>query len=128
MALPTGISVADVVARFHRPLSDTEQDAAEAWLEDAWEYVQERRPLLSAQLGIDITVDTLRRVLVQMVIRKAQNPEGLAAETIDDYSFKRDATTSSGELYLTADELWSLTVRTERRSRQSVKLVAYGES
>lgn len=126
--MPIPANVSDIVARF-RPLSDLEIINAQAFLEDAWELMQTRRPTIEA----DMAAETVRegnviRVLVNMVLRVLRNPEGKISESIDDYSYTRDNTAASGVLMIFDDELDDITpVAFTTALRNSVRLVRHGE-
>lgn len=121
-------SVPDVEARF-RPLSDSEKLNAEAWIADSWDILVGHRPDLPDQIDDAVSASSVIRVICSMVIRRLQNPEGKSEESIDDYSYKRDPSTASGDLYVKNSELDSVTPSdTGPRRTNSVRLVAYGES
>lgn len=120
-------TVGDIDDRFFRPLTDRETEVAQAWLDDAWDILLDRRP----NLEDDIAAETVRessvvRVLVAMVSRVFSNPEGKLSEQIDDYSYRRDSLVSSGALHVTAGELGDISPG--RRTRRSVRLTIYGDS
>lgn len=101
-------TVADLEARW-RPLSSDESSVAQALLDDAWEILLARVPLLSNRLddaslseGLVIAVETA------MVLRVLKNPDGKRSESIDDYTWVRDNAVSAGLLYLDGAELLQL--------------------
>lgn len=114
--MPNPATTADVIARW-RPLSAQETINGETFLADAWVILRRH----FTRLGVDIealiaTDDALPvdertvkadvvRVIVTAVLRVMKNPDGLAQESIDDYTYKRDEATSAGLLYFTDDEL-----------------------
>lgn len=55
-------------------------------------------------------------VQVAAVLRFLKNPDGKYEESGDDYSFKRDATLATGEVYITDSELARLAPRIRNRS------------
>ncbi len=117
--------VADIIARW-RPLTAQETTNATALLADAWALLLARRPTLEADITAGtVSEENVVRVVVAMVLRVLRNPEGKLEESIDDYSYKRDAAVSTGGLYVTSDELADLTPG--RRRQRSVRLVAYGD-
>lgn len=129
MAADNPVTVAHVEARF-RSLSDSERVNAEAWIADSWAILLGHRPTLADDLE-DLTVseNSVIRTICAMVIRRLMNPEGKSEESIDDYSYKRDPSTASGDLYVKSSELETVTpASTGPRSHRSVRLVAYGES
>lgn len=71
-----------------------------------------------------ITAGTLdaalvKGVTVEVVLRKFRNPEGKSEEQIEDYRYRRDTSTASGSMYLTAEELALL----RRRSSGAFSIV-----
>lgn len=119
-------TVADVVSRY-RLLTDAETTVATTLLGDAWEMLLGRRPTLEADITAGtVSVSTVVRVLATMVIRVLRNPNGYLQESIDDYTYRRDAAVSAGLLYLTSDELADITPG--RARNRSVRLVVYGDA
>lgn len=47
---------------------------------------------------------TARGIALEVVARATRNSNGYASETIDDYTYRRDAATRSAGVYLTAEE------------------------
>lgn len=123
------VQVADVAARF-RLLQPGEIERVQAWLNDAWALVLSRRPLLETHVSDGLISEAnVIRVIAGMVVRKCGNPEGKLEESIDDYSYRRDKATATGELYISPEELDDLTPVAVLGSKvRSVRLVAYGES
>lgn len=119
-------TVADIEARW-RPLVGQELTNADVFLDDAWALLLGRRPTLDDDLIAGTVSETnVIRVLCAMVIRVLRNPEGYLEESVDDYRYRRDAVLSTGLLHVTADELADISPG--RRTRQSVRLVSYGDS
>jgi hypothetical protein len=124
--VPNPASTADLSDR--RPLTDTEQLSAYSLLEQAWAILQARSPGLDARMLAGL-VDpvVVRSVLVSMVLRVLDNPQGLrqGSRTIDDFteSWTRDTTTSSGALYVTGEELDLLSPITTRRGAFTIRAV-----
>lgn len=123
--MPNPATTDDVAARF-RDLTPTETLYAGTLLGDAWALLLGRRPNLEQDVT-DGTVTTANvvRVLASMVVRVMRNPDGYLQESIDDYTYRRDAAVSAGLLHVTADELADLSPG--RRRRRSVRLVIYGD-
>lgn len=129
MTATNPVEVAHVEARF-RTLSDSERVNAEAWISDSWDMLVGMRPDLPDDLDNNVVSESsVIRSICSMVIRRLMNPEGKSEESIDDYSYKRDPSTASGDLYVKQTELDAVTpAATGPRRRNSVRLVAYGES
>ncbi len=123
------VSIEDIEARW-RPLSSEERTLASALMSDAWEVILLRRdPTIETRLEAGtLSPGVVRYVVSAMVLRVLKNPEGKRQESLDDYSYTRDASLSSGSLHVSPDELALLAPEsTTGRSRRSVRLVAYGE-
>lgn len=98
-------SIEDIEAMW-RPLSEQETINATALLAAVWARVKFQVPGVEANLDSEALDPILARaVLVAAVLRVLRNPEGLRQQQIDDYSYTRDTALSSGELYLSDDEL-----------------------
>lgn len=136
MAVANPVTLAQIDARFPgRVLTEAEQINATAWLADVWSMVLSRRPNIEAQMTPTypvpdggVATSNVIRVVTNSVIRRLLNPEGKSEESIDDYRYKRDVAVSSGELYLTEDELADITPGYGGATRGSVRLVAYGDT
>lgn len=124
--MPNPATVVDVEQRF-RPLTPSETTVASTLLGDAWEMLLGRRPNLEADIASgSISEATVVRVLANMVVRVLRNPDGFLQESIDDYTYRRDAVMSTGLLHLTPDELADITPG--RARNRSVRLVAHGDA
>jgi hypothetical protein len=69
--------------------------------------------------------DVAKGIALEVVARAFRNPGGYSSETVDDYTYRRDAATRSAGIYLTADEraeLQGLTADTSRPRVRSVRL------
>lgn len=69
-------------------------------------YVELANGLVSDITG-DLTAPypaVVRAVALEVAARAYRNPEGATSETIDDYTFRRDGSTSQGGVYVTAEE------------------------
>jgi hypothetical protein len=95
---------ADLADRLGRELTDTEARQAAAWLHDATAIILDRFPWYATA-----PTQTSTAVCAAMVLRVLKNPEGKRSETIDDYSYTIDSARSAGELYMTDNEIDTLT-------------------
>lgn len=124
--MPNPTTTADLEARW-RPLSAQETTNANALLGDAWALLLSRRPTLEADMAAGtVSQANVVRVVSAMVLRVLRNPEGVLSETVDDYTYRRDAVVSGGLLHVTGDELADITPG--RRRRSSVRLVVGGDA
>ena len=124
--MPNPASLTDVEARW-RTLSDQESINASAFLDDAWAYLIDRLPLLEANMTAGtVSSANVVRVVCAMVLRLLKNPNGYDSESIDDYTYRRNAIMAPGLLMATPDELADITPGRKRRS--SVRLVIYGDA
>lgn len=81
-----------------------------------------RDPLLATESSLDLIVELangmveevtgpldpvptrVRAIALEVAARAWRNPEGYSSETVDDYTYRRDAATRQAGVYLTADE------------------------
>ena len=119
---------ADVEDRwlFDAPVPDFAK--LQTWLDAAWREILRRDRTIDTRLtaGSLVAAD-VTDVVVAMTLRVLGNPEGKKQEAIDDYSWTRDAAVSAGALYVTDAELASLAAPRTTGTRNSVRLIAYGE-
>jgi len=98
---------ADVVKRW-RSLSDQETTNAQTFLDDAWRAVRRNVPDIEERLAAagseDLTADVVK-ILCDAALRVLKNPDGNRRESVDDFTWERDAAVAAGLLYVTADEL-----------------------
>jgi hypothetical protein len=85
---------------------------AQDMLEVAAEAVGTTEPVV---LGSERLQRAYVRVVASMVARVLKNPEGLLTETEDAYTYRRDSAVSAGILYVSAEEVGSLTPTPVRR-------------
>jgi len=111
---------------FDSPVPDAAK--LQTWLDAAWREILRRDRTIDTRLtaGSLVAAD-VTDVVVAMTLRVLGNPEGKKQEAIDDYSWTRDAAVSAGALYVTDAELASLAAPRTTGTRNSVRLIAYGE-
>jgi len=97
-------TTADLADRLGRDLTATELRQATAWLADATAIILDRFPWYETA-----PTATSMAVCAAMVLRVLRNPAGLRSETVDDYTYTIDSARSSGELYMTENEIDTLT-------------------
>jgi hypothetical protein len=108
MANPAAVD--DLVSRW-RTLTAQETTNGTTFLADAWGLLKRiylrRGEDLDALVATDDDgfADEVVRILATAVLRVMKNPDGKRQESIDDYSWTRDESVSSGLLYFTDDEL-----------------------
>lgn len=114
--MPNPATTADVIARW-RPLSAQETTNAQTFLDDAWVMLRRHftaigvdiEALIATDNALPVDDQTLEsavvKVIVTAVLRVLKNPDGLAQESIDDYTYKRDEAVSAGLLYFGDGEL-----------------------
>lgn len=116
-------SVNDLQARFSGTIDPGQTSWAGTLLDDAYDVIVDQVPGIPDRLRTDADGTLLRRLIrvqCSMVVRVLQNPNGYLTETVDDYTYRRDSTVSTGQLYLAEDELDSLRVTRKRRTAFSV--------
>lgn len=96
----SGVSWEDVQVGLGRPLSESEQEQAGQWIDDA-------ELLIRARLG-DLTLldaDNLAYVVREAVVARMRNPEAYQSETIDDYTYRMP---SESRRLTILDEWWNM--------------------
>jgi hypothetical protein len=112
---PAGLS--DVQNSIERPLTPDEERVIPTWLDRAWRILNREVPGITFRNALDeadpdhLPEDDVLDVVVAMVERKVRNADGLRTWGGDDYSQTIDASLSSGQLYVTAQERASLMPR-----------------
>lgn len=107
-------SVADLEARSFRTLTDAEKSAAGALIDDAWFMLIGYRPIIATKLDPELgDVDpafqhNVKRLIVAIVKRVVDNPEGILEEEGDDYRYRKDSVVSTGRLYVSKEEIDTL--------------------
>lgn len=102
-----------------RPLSLAEMMVGQTIIQDAQDILEEALESVGVTgppPGNERWIRSFTRVVGTMARRVMQNPEGLLSETIDDYTYRRDAAVSAGHLYVSDAERDSL-IPTRRRRR-----------
>lgn len=96
----------DVATRLGRTISDALEIAQiNAWISDAESLMRERIPGIDASVVLNTpTLDTVKSVIANVVVRKANNPEGKKDERIDDYSYGLHADAARPDIHFTDDE------------------------
>lgn len=117
------IETSDLASYLRNP-SDLDQAAAVQIVGLANGIVTEQTGELAAPISARVTAITL-----EVAARAYRNPDGYASETIDDYTYRRDANTRQAGVYLTPAEKAELRgyAADPTSSARSVRLVAYPE-
>lgn len=111
------VTTQDVQDVFERPFTATDWTRCQSLLNDGWEQILTRVPGVVARY----TSGVLRPGAVVAVLREAvsavlRNPGGFLEESIEDWSGRRDAASSTGKLLLSDDDLAMLMPYTLNRS------------
>jgi len=112
------------IEKVWRPLTIEEAALVPGLSNRAWIRIQARFPDIEANTAPVppateplVSIDVVADVMASMIVRVLKNPESLRvrSESIDDHTDAAtlDAAISSGEMYLTADEVALLTPRAE---------------
>lgn len=105
-------TVTDVENRLGRDLDEYETTIVGARLDDVEIVIKSRIPTLDEKILDDqISVDVVKMVEADAVIRHLRNPEGIVGETDGNYSYQLNWATVKGSLELTAEEWRLLGVR-----------------
>lgn len=97
-------TLTDLANRLGRDLTESETRRGAALLTDATAIILDRFPQYAT-----VPAPASTAVCAAMVVRALRNPGGLRSEQIDDYSYTIDSALSTGELYLTENEIDTLT-------------------
>ncbi len=95
----------DVAIDLGRPASEVSPEAQEmwaSWLARVEGRIAGRIVDLDERAAVPAYLDTLRGVIVDVVVRRVNNPQGFRSERVDDYYYDRG--TSTADLSLTDDE------------------------
>ncbi len=92
-------NITDVATDLGRPLSESEQAQVSAWIDRVEARVLQRIPDLPDRVVDAGYLARLKGVVVDVVVRKLRNPEGMRSERIDDYYYDRGG--QSADLSLT---------------------------
>lgn len=104
--------VTDVEARLGRDLDEYESTIVEARLNDVELVIKSRIPDLVQKIDdTKLSVDVVKMVEADAVIRHLRNPEGIVGETDGNYSYQLNWATVKGSLELTTEEWRLLGVR-----------------
>lgn len=110
-------TIEDVRDSIERPLTADEERVIPSWLDTAWRRLQRAVGGIPTRTSLPNTADgyldvaDVVDVLVAMVERKVRNAAGLRNFSTDDYEQTVDAALSSGQIYVSADEIASLAAR-----------------
>lgn len=91
-----------VAVELGRELTPSEVAQVKQWIDRVEARISARIPDLAERIGDTDFFAVFSGVVVDVVARKARNPEGFRSERIDDYYYDRGA--QSTDLSLTADE------------------------
>lgn len=111
-------SVSDVSAQLGRPIIPPETVQVQAWIDRVETRVRGRVPNLAELVADPTYLGALKGVVVDVVIRKINNPQGMRSERIDDYYYDRGAT--SADLWPT-DAEWAELIPDVMRGAFSVR-------
>lgn len=101
-----------------RPLTTDEAALVPGLSNKAWRRILAHFPAMDANITFVapataplVSPDLVKDVMVSMIVRVLKNPDSVRSDSIDGDPTTLDATISSGEIYLTAEEMALLTPR-----------------
>lgn len=101
----------DVEARW-RTLTDDEITQVTNHIADAAVLIRAQVPNVDARIAAgSLDIGLARLATVRAVLRVMLNPTGLKSETDGEYSYTRDSSQASGELYISSGDLALLSPR-----------------
>lgn len=102
----------DVTGSFERALTSDELRVLPAWRAQAWTILKNEAVGIDRRLADGkVDADLVKATLVAMVERKLRNPDALRGYAVDDGQTTIDQAISSGQLYVTPEELARLAPR-----------------
>lgn len=107
----TAYASASDIAAIWRPLTPEETEIVDAVILQASNKLRAAVPRIDAILAADtdgFKTALAKDAVVNAVVRRFQNSDGILEFTIDDYRARRDATTSTGKLYIDRADLTGL--------------------
>lgn len=115
--MPVSVVRADI-EQVWRPLSTEEAALVPGLSSKAWRRVLAHFPDMDASVTFAppatdplVSPDLVKDVMVSMIIRVLKNPDSVRSDSIDDHTTTLDMSISSGEMYLSAEEIALLTAR-----------------
>jgi hypothetical protein len=104
------VDISDLLARWQPPGGATPTQAqlnlGQALIDDAWEVIVARVPGVSDRLASgDLRSALVVKVVCDMVRPVMGNPDGFLEESIDNWTGRRDAATSTGQMVISDDDL-----------------------
>lgn len=121
MSSPANVN--DITARFPTPLTTAQGHLVQALLEDSYAILLASDPTIADRITGSAPLRALViQVQAAMITRVLRNPDGKLEESVDDYSYRRDSSVSTGALYVSDAELALLSIRRRRRGSFSIVL------
>lgn len=106
MAYTTWQDVARDLGRAVAEVGDAEREQWAEWIARVESRIMRRIPDVDERAHAENYLATLRGVVVDVVVRRVNNPQGFRTERIDDYYYDRGP--QSSDLWLTDDEWQAL--------------------
>lgn len=115
--MPVSVVRTDIEAVW-RPLTTEEAALVPGLSNKAWRRVLAHFPSMDASITFAapataplVSPDLVKDVMASMIGRVLKNPDSVRSDSIDDHTTTLDMSISSGEMYLSAEEITLLTAR-----------------
>lgn len=115
--MPVSVVRTDIEAVW-RPLTTEEAALVPGLSNKAWRRVLAHFPGMESSITFVapataplVSPDLVKDVMASMIIRVLKNPDSVRSDGIDDHTTTLDMSISSGEMYLSAEEIALLTSR-----------------
>lgn len=115
--MPVSVVRTDLEAVW-RPLATEEAALVPGLSNKAWRRVLAHFPSMDASITFVapataplVSPDLVKDVMASMIVRVLKNPDSVRSDSIDDHTTTLDTSISSGEMYLSAEEITLLTAR-----------------
>lgn len=104
------VTVTDLLARWQppggAPVTSVQLVQIQSLLDDAYEVLLARVPGLEARIASgDLRTGLVVKVVCEMVRPVMSNPDGFLEESIDNWTGRRDAATSTGQMQVSDDQI-----------------------
>lgn len=115
--MPVSVVRTDIEAVW-RPLTTEEATLVPGLSNKAWRRMLAHFPGMDASITYVapataplVSPDLVKDVMASMIVRVLKNPDSVRSDSIDDHTTTLDVAISSGEMYLSAEEITLLTAR-----------------
>jgi hypothetical protein len=121
----------DVSSARKRPIPVEDKEWVESLIDEAEATLAIRRGDLDewvAETDTEKRTANVKKAVRRMVLRVVKNPDGFTTEAAGDYSYGRDKSQASGEIYASTADLQLIGIKTGRKRAGSMRLTLPADS